>query len=426
MNLLKTIISHEVFPAFGCTEPIAVAYAATIAAHELNEPVKKISIVVDPGVYKNGKSIKVPNTGGERGNLIAGVIGALLAKPDLKMEIIRAATPEIVKKARQLVSEGNAELDFNIEKKDLYIDVTVFSKSDSVRVVIEGTHTNIVLMERNNETVICQSKDAEGGTFEPEYRAVLRGMKIVDLVNMVESADDEDLEYANQGITLNLAMAEEGFKLRKTGFYLAELMKEAYEREEIVATSKVLTASASDGRMAGLSLPVMSSGGAGNQGVVAILVAYNVGKIWKTDQDRMLRSILLSHLVNAYVKCFTGDLSVTCGCAIAAGMGAAAALVYQKCGVDNEKIGLAINSVATDLGGMFCDGASPGCAMKVASSTDASIRAAYMAINGLGVAGDEGIAGMSPEETIQNLSRITEHGMTDVNAIILDIMREKD
>ncbi|MCD4654425.1 L-serine ammonia-lyase, iron-sulfur-dependent, subunit alpha [bacterium] len=426
MNLLKEIISHEVFPAFGCTEPISVAYAAAVASKELSEAITKIRIVVDSGVYKNGKSVKVPNTGGERGNLIAGVIGAFLGKPELKMEILKSATPEIVGTAREFITRKNAEIDFDVNKKDLYIDVSMWSQSQCVRAVIEGSHTNVVLLERNGKSIQQTDSHKKKDISEPEYRRILRKMTLKDLVQLAESADENDLEYISQGIDMNLKMANEGLKLHRVGYNIAELMKGAYERNEIVATSQVLTASASDGRMAGLPFPVMSSGGAGNQGVVAILLPYNAGKIWKIEEKCILRSIVLSHLVNAYVKCFTGDLSVICGCAIAAGVGAAVAMVYQKCGSDMQKIGLAVNSVATDLGGIFCDGASEGCAMKVASSTDASVRAAYMAINGLGVAGIEGIAGLSPEKTIQNLSRITEQGMMNVNKIILEIMKDKE
>ena len=85
MNSLKEVLKHEVFPALGCTEPIAVAYAASIAAEELEGEIADISIKVDPGVYKNGFAVTLPNTNGEKGNLIAGVLGALIKKPELSI-----------------------------------------------------------------------------------------------------------------------------------------------------------------------------------------------------------------------------------------------------------------------------------------------------------------------------------------------------
>jgi L-cysteine desulfidase len=153
----------------------------------------------------------------------------------------------------------------------------------------------------------------------------------------------------------------------------------------IFSSSKILTASASDARMAGLNLPAMSSGGSGNQGIVAILVPYNVGQYFKIKEKKILQSIALSHLINSYIKCFTGDLSPLCGCSIAAGVGAAVAIVYQQKGNDTAKITLAVNNLVSDLGGMLCDGAKAGCALKVVSSTDSAIRSAYMALNNHGI-----------------------------------------
>jgi L-cysteine desulfidase len=138
-----------------------------------------------------------------------------------------------------------------------------------------------------------------------------------------------------------------------------------------------------------------------------------------------LKSIALSHLINGYTKCFTGDLSPICGCAIAAGVGAAAAIVYQQAGRDVGKITLAINTLISDLGGMLCDGAKGGCALKVASSTESAVRAAYMAINGHGITEEEGFVGRTAEETIRNLSKISDKGMALVDATMLQIMQSK-
>ncbi len=425
MHLLKEVFAHEVFPAFGCTEPISVAYAAAVAASELAEPVTAMQIIVDPGVYKNGKSVIVPNTGGERGNVIAGVIGALLARPDLKMEILKAADTDIVDKARTFIQQQRVTIDYDPECTDLYIQITVQGPSHSVEVVIAGSHTNLVQLKRDGR-VIKSSSFTSGEKQEPEYRKALRQLTIMDLIALAEQADMDDFAYIQRGIDMNLALVDEGMKLKKVGYQIAELMKSTGLADTGVIQSKVLTASASDARMAGLPYPVMSSGGAGNQGVVAILVAHAVGKSLKIDETVILKSIVLSHLINAYVKCFTGDLSVICGCAIAAGMGAAVAMVYQQCGADMYRIGLAVNTVACDLGGIFCDGAKEGCAIKVAGATDASIRAAFMAIKGFGIPACEGIAGLSPEKTIQNIGRIGNEGMREVNRLILELMRDND
>ena len=177
--------------------------------------------------------------------------------------------------------------------------------------------------------------------------------------------------------------------------------------------------------MDGRAIPVMSSGESGNQGIVAILVPWNVGQAFRVADRTVLRSIALSHLLNAYVKLFTGGLAPICGCAIAAGVGAAAAIVYQRNGKDIPGLTLAVNNVISDLGGMLCDGAKSGCALKVVSSTDCAIRSAYMGLHHYGITEQEGFVGRSAEETIQNLGRISSVGMAAVDPTIVDIMLGK-
>lgn len=422
--LYKDVIASEVFPALGCTEPIAVAYAASIAAHELEGEPEEIGIIVDPGVYKNGLAVAVPNTGGERGNLIAGVLGALIREPQWKMEILRGVTPEIIARARDLIRRKRAKVAYDSSKTELYIEVWVRSQEDVARATIETGHTNLTRLEKNGKPVFEQKK---GGAVagDRSYRTILKEMKISDMIDLAESIDDEDRAYIRRGIEMNLAIAAAGQDLHKVGYYLANLVKSGYMVDDIFSSSKILTASASDARMAGLNFPVMASGGSGNQGIVAILVPYNVGKFFRVDESKIVQSIALSHLVNSYTKCFTGDLSPLCGCAIAAGVGAAVAIVYQLEGGDGDKITLAVNSLVSDLGGMLCDGAKGGCALKVVSSTDSAIRSAYMALNGHGITEAEGFVGKTAEKTIFYLSKISELGMAKVDGTMLEIMMEK-
>jgi L-cysteine desulfidase/predicted Fe-Mo cluster-binding NifX family protein len=422
--LLKELIRHEVFPALGCTEPTAVAYAASLASAELSCPPESLSIIVDPGVFKNGFAVTVPNTGGERGNLIAGALGAVIRRPALKMEILQGANPELLELARAMVREKRVSVTYDAGKKGLYIDVTVRSGEESCRAVLEGGHTNLVLLEKNGR-IEFEKNSPSGDNGGADYREFLSALTLAGMLDTLDHLDQEDLSYLQSGIAMNLVIAEAGKELKKVGYYMADLVSKGLLVDDVLSSSKILTASASDARMSGLSYPVMSSGGSGNQGIVAILVPYNVGRRFSIDDKTIVRSIALSHLVNGYIKCFTGDLSPICGCAIAAGVGAASAIVYQQAGKDLDKITLAVNTLISDLGGMLCDGAKGGCALKVASSTDSAIRAAYMAINGHGISEKEGFVGRSAEETIRNLSKISELGMAQVDATMLQIMLAK-
>ena len=424
LNLFKEVLRNEVFPALGCTEPIAVAYAASIAAKEIQGGIKEINITVDPGVYKNGLAITVPNTGGEKGNLIAGILGALIKQPELKMEILKGAREDMIIQAKELIRAKKAKVAYDESKTDLYIAVFIKTEKGSARAVIENGHTNLVRLEKNDRSIFKKKRNE--ATFDSqEYKPILKEMKISDLIDLAEHIDDEDYNYIQHGIDMNMKISEAGLKLKKVGYYLSDLVKKGYFLDGIFSSSKILTASASDARMAGLNFPAMSSGGSGNQGIVAILVPYNVGKYFKIQYKKILQSIALSHLINSYIKCFTGDLSPLCGCSIAAGVGASVAIVYQQKGKDMEKITLAVNNLISDLGGMLCDGAKGGCALKVVSSTDSAIRSAYMALNNHGITELEGFVGKTAEETIYYLSRISEIGMANVNDTMLKIMMGK-
>ncbi|MBO5010986.1 MAG: L-serine ammonia-lyase, iron-sulfur-dependent, subunit alpha, partial [Elusimicrobiaceae bacterium] len=226
-------------------------------------------------------------------------------------------------------------------------------------------------------------------------------------------------------VDMNLKAAELGQALQKVGFYIKELVRKKLLQMDLISSTKILTACAADARMDGQAVPVMASGESGNQGVVTILVPWKVGKEMNADEKTILKSIALSHLLNGYVKVFTGELAPICGCAIAAGVGATAAIVYQQRGNCAKAVTLAINNIISDIGGMLCDGAKSGCALKVVSSTDAAIRAAYMAVHDYGITEVEGFVGRTAEETIQNLGNISSVGMRRVDPMIVNIMQEK-
>lgn len=421
---MKEVLKHEVFPALGCTEPIAVAYAASIASRLIGGNIEEISIIVDPGVFKNGFAVTVPNTGGEKGNLIAGILGALIKKPELKMEILKGADTQTLNQAKARITDKKYKINFDPTRSGLYIDVTVKTDTGSARAVMEGSHTNLVILEKDNQPIFS-TEYTENSAGSKAYKQALKQMTIAEFVDLVACMDGHDYSEIRRGIEMNLKIAEAGRKLQKVGYYISDLMNKGFLQEDEFSAIKILTASAADARMAGLSFPVMSSGGSGNQGIVAILVPFRIGEFFHIETDRIIRSIALSHLINSYIKCFTGDLSPLCGCAIAAGVGAAVAIVYQQHGKDMNKITLAVNNLISDLGGMLCDGAKAGCALKVASSTDSAIRAAYMAINDHGITQTEGFVGRTAEETIWNLSEISKMGMAKVDDTMLNIMIDK-
>jgi len=424
MNLLKEILMRQVYPAMGCTEPVTVALCAAHAAKLLGEPAQEALFALDPGTYKNGMGVTLPNAGGRKGNLLAAALGLVLGKPELGMEILGAVTPAVLRQAQRLISRGNVKIDVLRGRKGLRVEARLKGRRHDAVCVIAGSHTNLALAKKDGRKIVDSDPGVAAGAIR--YKKMLKRCSLKDLVRLAEHMDAQDEAWIRRGVEMNLAAARQGMKLKKVGFYLQELMRKGYLLDDVFSSSKILTACATDLRMDGRAMPVMSSGESGNQGIVAILVPWNVGQAFRVPEKTVLRSIALSHLLNAYIKLFTGDLSPICGCAIAAGVGAAAAIVYQRNGRDIPGLDLAVNNVISDLGGMLCDGAKSGCALKVVSSTDSAIRSAYMGIHHYGITEREGFVGRNAEETIQNLGRISSVGMAAVDSTIVGIMLDKE
>jgi L-cysteine desulfidase len=257
--------------------------------------------------------------------------------------------------------------------------------------------------------------------------AWLQGQTLSSLVDLVQQADDQDLASLRQGVDMNLKLAEYGLD-QSTGLgvgqTLAGLAEEGVLKKDMLLAAKILTAAAADARMAGASLPAMSSAGSGNNGLTAILPIWAAGEFLDCPEKTLLQAIGLSHLVTAFIKTHTGRLSAVCSCSLAAGAGSAAGLSYAL-GGDMQCITRAVNNVIEDLGGVLCDGAKTGCALKLATAAGSAIQAALLAKRGVGAVPVEGILGRTPEQSIAHLGRICQEGMTQTGATILDIMLGK-
>ncbi len=423
MNLLKKIFANEVFPAIGCTEPISCAYTAAAAAECLAHPVEKIKLSVDPGTFKNGAAVTIPNSGGQKGNAIAAALGTVIGKSGLRLEILKDVSPEVLERAREILNHGILEYECREEEKGFHIEVSAYGGGSHVRCVVSEGHTNITSLEKDGISII--HTHPHGGTKKKDYHDIMRGMKVEDVIREVIKLDDSDRAYIRRGIEMNMSIAEKGITMKRTGYQLQHMHDQGMLSNDLFYRVKVRVASAIDARMGGMAEPVMTSGGSGNQGTLAILGPYLVGMDRKIDPDVIEESVAISHAINSYIKCFTGELSVLCGCAIAASISSAIAVVYQQAGIDMQKITYAIDNVVGDLCGIICDGAKSGCSMKIVSGADTVMRSAFMALAGYGLSVDEGVLGRSAEESIHNLSKISLEGMGLVDPTVVHIIQDK-
>jgi len=301
-TLLKEVLKNQVFPAMGCTEPVSVALCAAAAAEQAKGKITKAIIRADAGTFKNGLGVRIPNTDGEKGNLLAGAMGLLIAKPKLGMEILKGANPKILKEAKNLVAKKIVEIKVK-NARGFYIETVIETdKKENIRCVISGGHTTITLLEKNGKTLLKQK--AEKLKKNP-LKIRLAKATLKQLIQEAENADNADLAYIKKGALMNMQAAQSGAALKKVGYYLQQLVADEMLDNSTINAAKILAARAADARMDGLPLPVMSSGESGNQGIVAILVPYHVGRQMKVKEEKILKSIALSHLLNGYVKCFT-------------------------------------------------------------------------------------------------------------------------
>ena len=423
MDLLSEILANEVFPAIGCTEPISCAYAAAAAAEQLNAPVSRLTVEVDPGTYKNGAAVTIPNSGGATGNGIAAALGAVIAKSALRLEILKDVTPNVLATAKGLIQRGVLDYRCKTEQNGLHVEVTAEGGGSRVRCIVSEGHTNITCLEKNGTSLMDAHPHA--GPHDHPYRTRLKNMRVEEVLQAVTQLDAARRAQIQRGIDMNLAISEKGFALKRTAYQLQQMIEVGIKKDDLFYQVKVRVASAVDARMGGLAEPVMTSGGSGNQGVLTILVPYLVGTDRQVPLRTIQESIAISHAMNSYIKCFIGELSVLCGCAIAASVGAAIALVYQQAGIDMQRIAFAIDNVIGDLCGIICDGAKPGCSMKIVSGADTVIRSAFMAIAGFGLSAQDGVLGHTPEESIQNLSKVSLEGMGLVDPTVVNILESK-
>ena len=76
------ILSRELVPAMGCTEPIAIAYASAKARETLGTFPTACDIAVSGNIIKNAKSVVVPHTGGMKGIETAVLAGIVAGNAD--------------------------------------------------------------------------------------------------------------------------------------------------------------------------------------------------------------------------------------------------------------------------------------------------------------------------------------------------------
>ena len=428
------LIRKEVKPALGCTEPIAVALAVA-KAMEIMEDKRgtvspdwrmmdgwTLSIEVSGNILKNGMGVGIPGTG-MVGLHIAAALGAVCGKSEYGLEVLHDLDETSISRAKQLVEDKSVTVGLAETDHKLYVKATVLAEDNhSACAVIEDDHDNIV--ETWFDAKILTSSHKAEGSDSPDQKTTLDyNLTVREILDFATTVAYEDIEFILESRTLNLALAHEGLKGcygLKVGYAInLEDNKEVFGGD-FLSYAMSLTAAASDARMAGCTLAAMSNSGSGNQGITVTMpvIAYSIK--YGTDDERLARALVLSHLIAIHIKGYLGKLSALCGCVIAS-TGSSCGLVYLR-GGDYEQICAAIKNMIGNITGMVCDGAKVGCAMKVASGVSSALQSAVLAREGICISEHDGIIEKDIEKTIQNLGRIGSIGMQNTDNMILDIM----
>ena len=410
------ILGEELKPAMGCTEPIAIAYAAARARAVLGATPDRLLVEVSGNIIKNVKSVVVPHTGGLRGIPAAAAAGAVAGDADAELEVLSRVTQEQIDAMALFLEHIPVEVRHADTGHIFDIMITAFRGADSAFVRIVDYHTNVVCVKRNGETLLEREIVTQSDGLTDRSCLTIEG-----IVDFADSVDVEDVqELLERQIAYNMAIAEEGLR----NSYGANIGKTVLRGREYDINYKMRAwaAAGSDARMNGCELPVVINSGSGNQGITCsvpvIVYARETGK----THEELLRALCVSNLVTTHLKTGIGRLSAYCG-AVSAGCGAGAGIAYLKGGRFEMIAHTVVNAVAVDSG-IVCDGAKASCAAKIASAVDAGLLGLAMYEDGNQFFGGDGIVKSGVENTIASVGRLARFGMEQTDREIIRLMME--
>lgn len=409
------ILKEELLPAMGCTEPIALAYAGAKARSTLGCMPDSVYVEVSGSLIKNVKSVIVPNTNHLKGIPAAIAAGIVAGDDAKKLEVIASVTADQIDAIQEFITTTPIEVAHIDNGITFDLIVTVKKGEDSAKVRIVNHHTNIVLIEKNGETIFEASfngDDEEGLT----DRRSLDMKAIWDFTNSVDIEDVRPIIWPQ--IQYNTAIAEEGMR-GHYGANIGHILMQTYGHD-VRTRAKAMAAAGSDARMNGCELPVIINSGSGNQGITCSLPVIEYVKELNASEDSLYRALVLSNLTAIHQKTGIGRLSAYCG-AVCAGAAAGAGIAYL-CGGDYQTVIHTVVNALAIVSGMVCDGAKASCAAKIASSVDAGILGYNMYIRGQQFYAGDGIITKGVEATIGNVGRLGREGMKETNEEIIKMM----
>jgi L-cysteine desulfidase len=414
-----SILKSELIEALGCTEPIAIAYAAAKAKAILGKHPKRVEIECSGNIIKNVKGVVVPNTDGLIGIAAAAIAGVVGGDSDKGLQVLENVKSEDHNEIRKLLNKDYCSVYHIQGAENLYIVAKVFSDDESAEVYISDSHTNIIKIVKNGE-ILFESEEGDHNNL------VLTGdtslLSIKDIIEFAETVDIEELrELLAKQVQVNTAISEEGLK-NDYGVSVGKTLLKYYGND-VKVRAKAKAAAGSDARMSGCSLPVVINSGSGNQGITVSIPVIEYASELKVSEEKLFRALIISNLVSIHQKALIGKLSAYCG-AVSAAAGSGAGITYLYGGSYDDISRTIVNTIA-NIGGIVCDGAKPSCAAKIATAVDAAILGHQLSAQGNAFKDGEGLVKNGVEATIGSFGRLGKMGMKDTDIEIINIMLDR-
>lgn len=410
------VLKDELVPAMGCTEPVAVAYAAALARKTLGALPDSVKVAVSGNILKNVKSVIVPNTDGMRGIPAAVAAGIVAGDAELKLEVVSRINEDDRTEICRYLSRGCISVEQSDTGCVFDIGISVVANGKSAYVRISGSHTNVVRIEKNGEVLFDKQTSVDDAASLSQFKSELTVKDIVEFADTVDLGEVEDV--LDRQIKYNSAIAAEGLK-NNYGARVGKILLEAFGND-VHNLAKATAAAGSDARMNGCELPVVIVSGSGNQGMTASLPVVVYAEHIGASREKLLRSLIVSDLVTIHLKAGIGCLSAYCG-AVSAGCGAGAGVCYLRGGGYDEIAHTVVNALAIESG-VICDGAKSSCAAKVASAVEAGLVGMEMNARGSEFLGGDGILEKGVENTIRNVGELARNGMRETDEEIIRMM----
>lgn len=411
------ILHSELIPALGCTEPIAVAFAAAKARSVLGTFPDKLELHCSGNVIKNVKGVTVPNSGGLIGLDVAAVLGTVCGCADRELQVLEDATEEDIARTQELIRNNYVICILEEGVENLYIRAVVSSGEHTAEVIIEKKHNLITHICKDGVTLYHHNPEIHTEKYVDKSTLSIRG-----ILEFAESVSLESVqELLDRQIEMNSRIADEGLR-RGYGAQIGQTLLDT-EGENVIIRARARAAAGSDARMSGCSLPVVINSGSGNQGMTLSLPVIEYAKELHVDREKLYRALVVSNLTAIHIKRYIGSLSAFCG-AVSAACAAGAAITYLHGGSYDQICTTIVNTLG-NTSGIICDGAKPSCAAKIACAVEGAILAHNMSMMGRSFQPGEGLIREDIEDTIKSIGYVARVGMKNTDVEVLNVMIDR-